>query len=164
MGLNVNVARQFLQQRIQANKNDKPENVEGEENIGGKTETKPQEPNPEDKITDNIVNTYTYFSIYEGITSRLGDFYAETLAKVKCPETFISKNFFGQLYNKTVRDIVNNALENAKSGNKPDFNELAQKVKDQITSELEGCNYDPVEYQKNQITNNINKNQPLFNE
>ena len=162
MGLNVNVARHLLQQRIQANKNDKPENVEGEENIGGKIETKPQEPNPEDIITDNLVNTYTYFSIYEGITSRLGDFYAETLAKVKNPETWTSKNFFAQLYNATIYNIVNNALENAKSGNEPDFNELAQKVKDQITSVLEGCNYDPVEYQKNQSTDYINKDLPAF--
>ena len=146
MGLNVNVARHLLQQKLQANKNDKPENVVGEEIIGGKIETKPQEPNPEDIITDNIENTYTYFYIYDGITSRLGDFYAETLAKIKDNTLFSSKNFFSGIYNKIMNNTVKDAQEKAKNGEKLNFDELAQSVKDQIIKVLEDCDYSAWRY------------------
>lgn len=104
---------------------------------------------------DAMITTYTYFQIYDRITSELGDFYSETLAKMNGPEV-INKKFLNELYNGALRSKVDSVLESAKAGEKLDYAQLAQEIKDQITATLEDCNYDWSEYQNNLIDENIN--------
>lgn len=155
MGLNANVARMkmgVLPHKIGVPKDD----LKPKEEL--KIEDSGQKPEIDDlQRTDALVDTYTYFSVYEGITSRLGNFYSETLAKMT-GAPIINKKVFNQIYNGTLNNTVKKALEDAKSGNKLDFNLLAQNVMADITRELKACNYDPVQYQRNQLDNNINKN------
>ena len=153
MGMNANFARirAGIIQLPKINGNDKQED--------GKVDDKPAEPpktsqkDCEEKI-DALVNTYTYFSVYEGITSRLGNFYSECLSKMTgiAPA---NKRVLNELYNGAMTNVINGALESAKNGSKLDFNELAQQIKDQVTTELEKCDYNPAQYYRNMLDKNI---------
>lgn len=160
MGLNVNVLRRLmLQQDIKK----KEENNKGD---GAGIETKQPQNTPsstETERTEQLVNTFTYFQVYDRITTHLGDFYSETLAKMRGPQG-LNKRMVSQLYNTTLNNVVKEALEKAQSGEELDFVQLAQSVKDKITSVLEACEYDQVQYIKNQIYKNIQETQQIFNE
>lgn len=160
MGLNVNVLRRFmLPQDIKK----KEEN--NKESGGGINTKQPQNPPSLTELEriEQLTNTLTYFEVYDRITSQLGDFYSETLAKMTGPEV-LNKRMFSSLYNTTLNNVVKEALEKAQAGEELDYIQLAQSVKDKITSELEACNYDSVQYTKNQIDKNINETHSLFNE
>ena len=110
MGLNVNVLRGLVVPSNITKKEEEKNNAE----TGGKTETQqPVSQEPADVgsgTVDQIENTYTYFSIYDGITTHLGNFYAETLAKMKGPEN-LNKRVFSQLYNETLNNVVKSFLK-----------------------------------------------------
>ena len=156
MGLNVNTLRRFIVPPKIEPKNDE------EPNGGGIDKKPPVNPSVDDEKLDSLINTHTYFSVYEGITNCLGDFYTETLAKMTGADV-LNKRIFNQIYNGTMNSVVKNALERAKSGEILNFKLLAQNVKEQITAELEACNYDPVKYQQNQIDDAIQVSHDLFN-
>lgn len=160
MGLNVNVLRRFmLPQDIKK----KEEN--NKESGGGINTKQPQNPpsSAELELIKQNLNTLTYFEVYNHITSQLGDFYSETLAKMTGTEV-LNKRMFSSLYNTTLNNVIKEALEKAQAGEELDYIQLAQSVKDKITSELEACNYDSVQYTKNQIDKNINETYSVFKE
>ena len=167
MGLNAFSARYVFSRAIPP-KQEKSDvdgkiNEEKEDNSSNGTETNSVTPiNPDDKV-ENLINQYTYFEVYSGITSSLGNFYSETLAKIKAPN-FFAKRFFNPIYNNTLNGVINSALERAKSGEKLDYAQLAQEVKDNITAILEACDYSPEQYMRNQIDENINNGYNLFNQ
>ena len=140
--------------------------VKDEKNDTGKTgddvKNEDKTGSPQDIINEQIIDSYTYFSIYDSISSRLGNFYSETLAKMAEPQ-ILNKRFFNQIYNSILNNTVQKALESAKSGEKLNFSQLAQDVKNHITEVLENCNYDWSQYQQNKIDENIEESHNLFN-
>lgn len=145
MGMNVNVLRRMMALQPNNRKQGDDAKTDGDTPDKKSVET---EIEGVKKAVDQIENTYTFFSVYEGITSSLGNFYSETLAKMTGPQV-LNKSVFNTLYNGTLNNVIKDALERAKSGEKLDFAQLAQDVKSQITSELEACNYDPIQYNIN---------------
>ena len=156
MGLNAN----FLRMRMVAQTQIKLPNQAQEDdtetkNTGGETDNKTQESTSTDFVNENIENTHWYFTNYDRITSYLGDFYSETLAKMKGPEA-LNKKVFNEIYNKIMNDVVNKSVESAKSGELIKYSQLAQEVKDRVIAELEACNYSSSEYLDNQREDMIN--------
>ena len=132
-----------------------PVNLPKEDTTNSETDNKTQESTSTDFVNENIENTYWYFTNYDRITSYLGDFYSETLAKMKGPEA-LNKKVFNEIYNKIMNDVVNKSVESAKSGELIKYSQLAQEVKDRVIAELEACNYSSSEYLDNQREDMIN--------
>ena len=157
MDLNVNFARgiMFQQRRIEP-KLDDP-------NPSEDTNTEQQQPDiKEETLAEPSVNAYTFFSVYDEVMTRLGNFYSETLAKMT-GLTLQNKNFLNQLYNTTVARVVGDAIKAGATGKKIDFNELVQNVKEQITTVLESCNYDPSQLKQHLIDNKATITDKRFN-
>ena len=146
MGLNANLLRMRMLPQTQIKIQNPKENEESDKKVDSETDNKSQETTSNDWVGEQAVNSYTYFSIYDGITDRLGDFYSETLAKMKNDFGFSAKGTFNSIYNKIMNDIVGKAVERAKAGEKLDYTQLAQEVKDQVTAELESIDYSPRNY------------------
>lgn len=159
MGLKATFLRARMFPQLQFNKEE-----DDKSSVGCDNANKIKKPTVEDKERiDALVNTYTYFNVYDGITSRLGNFYSETLAKIKGPQV-LAKRLMNELYNGTLQSVVKQALDSAGTGEKLDFTQLAEKVKEQVLLALEECNYDYDQYQKNKINDNIKENCPRFNQ
>lgn len=146
MGLNVGTARRLLftslQQKgkLEKNENKTEDTVLKESSLEIKSK--------DDFITQNVVDTFSYFTLYDQITSRLGNFYSEYLAKMTGSE-IDNKRVFNNIYNTTMNNVITKALEEAKSGTKTNVDELVQEIKNTVIAELEACNYNPVKYDQN---------------
>ena len=149
MGLNRNLVRmRVLPQTIQTQQNQqvKKEEAEDTKTTNKETDTKTEETTTKDVINENIQYNHLYFNAYDKVTENLKDFYSETLAKMKDDFGFSAKGTFNSIYNKIMNDIVGKAVERAKAGEKLDYTQLAQEVKDQVTAELESIDYSPRNY------------------
>ncbi len=113
--------------------------------VNNETQSPTMEP-----IAPQILYSPKHIEVANGIETQLGNFYSETLAKIKGPQELAEKLFKG-LYDGALHNVANEALESVKAGKTPDYAQLAQDVKNKITETLEACNYDLVQYQMNLI-------------
>lgn len=100
-------------------------------------------------VSQNMEDTFLYFNIYDQVAGLLKDFRSECLEKMKANtdnRLFSAESTFKSIYNKILNNVVQKAVERKKSGEKLDYSQIAQEVKDQVTAKLEECDYSSYKY------------------